>query len=548
MKSFKHIVFYFLSLLICSVGYSQIDKRKEEINISSTFKPSIIKAEKIEFRPDFIPRDTSAYTFKYEGVKLSFTTPMSGFTIKPLAYVPKVVEVDSNQAAIQLGYGNLHAPQGAISFSSVKNNQSITANADYLSMKGKLTDQQHSIGTLGIGFKKRVSENQQFTAGVGVEDYNYTTYGFVRSSSFPIASKDLKQHVTNIHVQSSLVNVAGEEGKFATKPTLRLDYTTTNYRFTTTDLVVGMPIEFKWKKKVHFYANPGFEWVNTKESTLSAVNATLLQVPIGAGVQLNKFALNANMQPTVVKNDFQVVPNIELSYKLKEQNLLLTGGYRNTFEINSFKKLFEINPFIRPSSNTPIYQNHVFFTGFNVYTSRGLQFKLEAAYVDHQGLPLFFNSGFSGKDFNVSYESSLKTIELKSEISYKMSDELEWTSALKWIHFQKQIDYEKPFGMLPFEMILGGKWNPIKKLSVVFNSQIWAGSYAKNKMSTSLLKMKGAADLNLDFNYKLNEKWGFWIDLNNIANIQYQRWNQYTAYGFNFRGGVKYVMGKPKKN
>jgi outer membrane receptor protein involved in Fe transport len=67
-------------------------------------------------------------------------------------------------------------------------------------------------------------------------------------------------------------------------------------------------------------------------------------------------------------------------------------------------------------------------------------------------------------------------------------------------------------------------------------------------MSTSLLKMKGAADLNLDFNYKLNEKWGFWIDLNNIANIQYQRWNQYTAYGFNFRGGVKYVMGKPKKN
>jgi hypothetical protein len=535
-------------MLFCGAVYSQIDKKKEEINISSSFKPSIIKANKIEFRPEFITRDTSSYTFKYEGVKLSFTTPMSGFTIKPLAYLPLLAEVDSNQAAIQLGYGNLHAPQGALSYSSARNNQSITANADYLSMKGKLTDQHHSIGTLGIGFKKRVSETQQFTAGAGVEMYNYTTYGFLRSPSFPIASKDLMQHITNIHLQSSLVNVAGEEGKIATKPTVRFDYITTNYRFTTTEIGLDIPIEFKWKKHIQLYTRPGFEWVNTKESTLSAVNTTLLKAPMGVHVQLNKFILNTNLQPTVFKNDFRLVPTIELNYKLKEKNLLLSGGYRNMFEINSFKKLFTINPYIRPSTNTPIYQKHSYYGGLNWFNTTGLQIKLEGAYVDHQGLPLFFNSGFLGKDFNVSYEASLKTIELTSEINYRVSDRLEWMSVLKWINFKKQIEYEKPFGMLPFEMILGGKWQPVKRLSMLFNTQLWAGSYAKNKLATSFVKTKGAADLNLDFDYKLNEKWGFWIDLNNIANIQYQRWNQYTAYGFNFRGGVKYIMGKTKKN
>ncbi|MEY3152276.1 MAG: hypothetical protein RLZZ333_873, partial [Bacteroidota bacterium] len=88
-------------------------------------------------------------------------------------------------------------------------------------------------------------------------------------------------------------------------------------------------------------------------------------------------------------------------------------------------------------------------------------------------------------------------------------------------------------------------WKPIEKLTLLFNSSFWTGSYANNSVST--VKLSTVADINLHFKYNLNDKWGFWLDLNNIANVQYQRWNQYTAYGFNFIGGIKYVLGKPAK-
>jgi outer membrane receptor protein involved in Fe transport len=44
--------------------------------------------------------------------------------------------------------------------------------------------------------------------------------------------------------------------------------------------------------------------------------------------------------------------------------------------------------------------------------------------------------------------------------------------------------------------------------------------------------------------YKLNKKWALWIDLNNIANTRYQRWNQYPSFGFNFLAGARYVINK----
>jgi len=44
--------------------------------------------------------------------------------------------------------------------------------------------------------------------------------------------------------------------------------------------------------------------------------------------------------------------------------------------------------------------------------------------------------------------------------------------------------------------------------------------------------------------YNLNKKWTLWIDLNNIANTKYQRWNGYTSFGFNFLLGIKFKFNQ----
>jgi hypothetical protein len=143
------------------------------------------------------------------------------------------------------------------------------------------------------------------------------------------------------------------------------------------------------------------------------------------------------------------------------------------------------------------------------------------------------------------FESSLRTVDLKTNLTYIFNSNVSFSSNLKWTYFQRQAMYEKPFGMIPFQWDLKTEWRPIEKLLLSFGSSFWTGSFANNSIST--VKLKSAADLRINVKYNLNEKWGFWLDLNNIANIQYQRWNQYTVYGFNVLGGLRFALDKTAK-
>jgi hypothetical protein len=549
MKIFLYISFVLLFFQLTPTSVlAQGDKSsKEEINITSSFKPSIIKSSKIEFRPDAIARDTTRYAFSYEPVKLSFNTPMSGFTIKPLAYNAPVKEVEGDQLIAHLGYGNLKSPFGSISYASGKADQFLHVNADYLSMKGKLPGQQHAIGTLGASFKKRISENYQFKIGSSIEDFNYRTFGFDKQF-VNIRDEDLKQRFTNFNLNASLHNIAGEEGKMKVNPFASFDYLTTNQNYYTVSASIGMHADFKWKKDFLFKSSPMFSWMHVNAVQRSFVeNVFLLQWPVGATIIFQKWNLDVKALPVYFNRNAKVVPNIFVKYNLDEGKWTPKGGFLSTYEINSPFKMLMFNPFINPQLNliSPVYEQHYLFAGFDFQSKNGLSIDFQAGLTQHKNLPLFINSPPIGKDFMTIFESSLRTVDLKTNLTYTVNSNVSFSSNLKWTYFQRQTMYEKPFGMIPFQWELKTEWKPIEKLHFSFGSSFWTGSYANNSIST--VKLKSAADLRINVKYNLNEKWGFWIDLNNIANIQYQRWNQYTAYGFNVLGGVRYALGKTAK-
>ena len=53
-------------------------------------------------------------------------------------------------------------------------------------------------------------------------------------------------------------------------------------------------------------------------------------------------------------------------------------------------------------------------------------------------------------------------------------------------------------------------------------------------------KLKGTADVNLSIEYLMNKHIAFFGNLNNIANVRYQRWNNYSSYGINGNVGAKF--------
>ena len=132
-------------LLFVTGGYTSAqDKRgkKEEISITSSFKPSIVKSGKLEFQAEAPPRDTTAYKLTYPTLPIQFSTPMSSFVIKPLSFHASEKQQDNEVVYAKLGFGNLSTPFVSLGYTGRKEREQFSANLDHVSSKGKLDDQQ----------------------------------------------------------------------------------------------------------------------------------------------------------------------------------------------------------------------------------------------------------------------------------------------------------------------------------------------------------------------------------------------------------------------
>jgi hypothetical protein len=191
-----------------------------------------------------------------------------------------------------------------------------------------------------------------------------------------------------------------------------------------------------------------------------------------------------------------------------------------------------------------VFQQTNYYAGFDWLNAKGLQLQAKMGFLKFKNLPLFINASNdmrvpSGKDFLVLNEERANAIFIESNLGYIFSDKLSFNTALKAYSFQSQLSFDEAYGVLPYEFNLVFKWRPIESLGLKLNGQVFGGNMAIEPGGLPF-RTKGILDLGLAVDYKLNKKWALWIDLNNIANTKYQRWNGYASFGFNFLLGIKF--------
>jgi len=83
------------------------------------------------------------------------------------------------------------------------------------------------------------------------------------------------------------------------------------------------------------------------------------------------------------------------------------------------------------------------------------------------------------------------------------------------------------------------KWKLLKDLQMKADIFLWDGNPYRDKGLQSR-KSDPAADLNLGAEFAVMPRLNLWLQMNNLLNNTYQRWNQYQVLGFNVLGGVVY--------
>ena len=152
-------------------------------------------------------------------------------------------------------------------------------------------------------------------------------------------------------------------------------------------------------------------------------------------------------------------------------------------------------------------------------------------------MPLFVNDTLDTKRFVVIYDK-VRALGIHYEAGYNMKEWLRLSVVGDYNIFQLKNEaraWHEPNFKMTFRA------NYIWKNKIVVGLDLFGISSAYAKLAGGQeKKLKGTADLNLSLEYIMNKHISFFGNLNNIANIKYQRWNNYQSYGIIGWVGAKF--------
>jgi outer membrane receptor for ferrienterochelin and colicin len=154
-------------------------------------------------------------------------------------------------------------------------------------------------------------------------------------------------------------------------------------------------------------------------------------------------------------------------------------------------------------------------------------------------MPLFVNDNFDGKTFEIRYEPKMNDLQLHSEIGYTVGEKFNATAGLTLNNYYNLEREKDAYGLIPVELNAAIRWQLIKDL--FFYSELWTWNKPRflGKDGNSY-KGDKAFDLNAGAEFRITKNFNLWVQLNNLLNDEYQRWNQYKVFGFSILGGITY--------
>ncbi len=516
----------------------------KEVVITSSFKPSLRNASKINFTAATPVLDTTKLQLTYNIPSQNLFFSYQPVPIKPLALAADSAFVWEHHQYIKAGFGNYSSPylEAGASFGDGKRSM-ITAHGKYQSAKGSLPLQEYSrtgIDLLGIFTTKK---NQEITSKIYWNNNSVYRYGYQPDS--------LKMNADSLHNKFNTIGIAlGFENKVQTAygityhPQLEFNTFFNTSASKEINLLIKAPISKAFGRlftldliptaDITHYSNNQFEDTVSLNNNIYNFNASIrFTTP--------NFKANIGLLPTWDNGQFSLLPNFTAEGKLADKKLVIEAGWIGYFQKNTYKSLAEINPYIIPVStlfNTKTTEEYV---GIKGSISNHITGNAKLSFLKMDNVALFANdtAARNNQNFLVLNEPSLQALRLKAEIIYATQEKLFILAGVTYTQFTKLSVNNKAYGLLPLEIYSTLHWKVLNDLTLKSDLFFFDGSYYRNpKLQSS--KLNPAFDANIGAEFPVMKKLNAWIQFNNFLNNKYQRWNQYQVLGFQLLAGVVY--------
>ena len=525
---------------------AQRDTTKQTVNITSSFKPVLRNAVKINFSGSQLLADTTTTVRPYIIPAQNLFYAYQPIALKPLALQQDTNLYLGNRNFVKAGFGNYTTPyaQAGLSFGDGKK---ILVNlyGNYISSKGKIKNQdymQFSGTATGSYFTKKF----ELYGSAGVSQHNYFLYGYDHSL-YDYKKEEIRQHFQDISIAAGIRNTSITDYRISYNPNVAVNIFSNIGKLNETTFIVNAPVEKKFGENYSLKIEARGDLTNyfTKGYIPNNYNFNnnIIQVSPSFIYSSAKFSINGGITPTWNNSKFELLPNVFAEYQLQEKVFSIQAGWVGRYIKNTYHNLSDINPYLATITSQNNTKEVEFYGGIKGSLGTHFNFNAKAGIVTYNDLPFFINdtsaSAGDSKAFVIANESNVHNFRVHGDLSYISQDKFTATAAVTFNGYTGMKTNARAWNTLPVEINGSLRWWAFKQVMLKADFYMFGGGNYLEKGNLSY-SFKPGSDLSLGAEFKINKQFSAWLDVNNIFNDKYERWHNYQVYGLNLLGGIRF--------
>ena len=523
-----------------SMSFAQRDTtKKQTIDITSSYKPVLRNAVKVNFSATQLNADTSKNVGPYNIPPQNLFYSYQPVSLRPLAIAQDSLLNLGTRNYVKAGFGNYTTPYLSAGFSFGDGKTSlVNVYADYVSSKGAIQNQDYSELNIKGGGSYFTADNEIYgRASVRVQD-NYL-YGYDHAVH-NYAKADVLQRFQTLSLSGGIRNKAETGTGINYNPHVEVNLFSNENKAKESSLVLTVPasktfaesftVKVAAKADITSYTSKNLQPnVKFTNNIYSIAPELVYAKPL--------FNIHAGVTPTWENNKLSVFPNIYGEAKIQDKIFLVQAGLTGRFIKNTYQYLTSVNPFLQTLSFQQNTKEIELYGGLKATIGSHFNFSAKASWLTYSNLPLFVNDTADGKTFVVRNESRLYNFRIHGDMSFVKQDKFTVTGGLTFNGYNGMKDNDRAWGTIPLELNASLRWWAFKQVLLKGDFMAFSGGAFLMKDGSDV-KLGGGTDLSAGVEFAINKRFSAWIDINNIFNNKYQRWYSYPVYGLNVLGGA----------
>ena len=545
----KHSILYtrYLILLLtgsmfCFAAFAQKDTtKKTTIDITSSYKPVLRNAVKINFAASQITADTSK-------PKMNYNVPAQNlfYSYQPIPLKPLALQQDTNlylglRNYLKAGFGNFATPFVSAGFSFGDGKKSLlNLYADYISSKGKIKYQDYANLNLKATGSFFTAKNEVY-GGVTLNQYDTYLYGYDHIL-YDYKKDSIRNQYQDITFKAGIRNTSVGEFGIKYNPVVEVNSFANKNKVNESSVIVNAPIEKQFGEAFAIKVTGRADITTyTTKNLISNIKLdnNIFQVAPAVAFSSPRFSINAGVTPTWDNGTFVWLPNIYAEAKLNEKSLIIQAGWIGNYTKNTFRNLAAVNPYLQTILLQKNTKEIEYYGGIKAAVSKHFNFSAKAGFLSYTNMALFINdTATDNKSFKVVYENKANNLRIHGDLSYINQDKFTLTAGLTLNGYTGFNNNSRAWNTLPMELTSSLRWWAFKQVLLKGDFYMFGGGdyLSKNNLAKSF---NGGTDLSAGMEFKVNKMFSAWLDVNNILNNKYERWHNYEVYGLNVLGGVR---------